>query len=57
MIDKILAILSLAVLVSFLGVIVWFVPEPDLAVVVGVVLVMAFYDFYRTAFRNNNDSD
>ncbi len=57
MIEKLLEILSPAAMVSYLGVIVWFAPEPALGVVVGVVLVMAFYDFYRTAFRNNNDSD
>jgi len=31
------------------------VPEPDLAIISLIVLAMTFYDFYRTAFRNNND--
>jgi hypothetical protein len=40
--------------VCFCGIIVWSVPEPDLAIISLIVLAMAFYDFYRTAFRNNN---
>ena len=54
MIDKCLAVFTLAVLIGFCGIIVWFVPEFDLIVVAVLVIAMAVYDFYRTAFRRNN---
>ena len=46
MIDKIMAILGLATFMAFLGVVVVFVPEPDLIVVVTFVSVLAIYDFW-----------
>lgn len=51
MIDKFLAVVSLACLIGFMGVIIWFVPDPDLVIVTIIVLAMAVYDFYREAFR------
>ena len=48
MIDKIMAILGLATFMAFLGVVVAFVPEPDLIVVVAFVSVLAIYDFWTT---------
>lgn len=49
--DRILAALSLALLLAFLGVLVGFVPELDLAAVVVVVGLMAGYDFYLSLRR------
>ncbi|MCG8354258.1 MAG: hypothetical protein MI920_01680 [Kiloniellales bacterium] len=48
MADKILAIFSLGGLVAFMGVVVWFINEPDLWIVTLLVLAMAAYDFWIT---------
>ena len=52
--DKLMAVLSLATMIAFLGVLVLFVPELDLIVVVLVVSAMAIYDFWRS-FRDRRD--
>ena len=46
--DKIFAIIALAVLFGFLGIIAWFVPEPDLIIVFAVVCILVIYDFWKT---------
>lgn len=51
MLDKILAVLSLAALILFLSIVVRFVAEPALWVVILIVVSMASYDFWRAAFR------
>lgn len=56
MIDKIMAILGLATFMAFLGVVVVFVPEPDLIVVVTFVSVLAIYDFW-SALRAQGNGD
>lgn len=50
--DNAVAMLSLACLAAFLGIVVWFVPDVDLTIVVIVTVVMAAYDFFLTAIRN-----
>lgn len=55
MTDKILAILALATMIAFLGVVVLFVPDLDLLVVVLFVSVLAIYDFWRT-FRDRRNN-
>ena len=47
--DKILAVLSMALLIAFLGILVWWVREPDLITVVVLVCGLAIYDFYKGA--------
>ena len=47
--DKLLAALSMLLFVAFLGILVWWVKEPDLIIVVVVVTVMALYDFWLGA--------
>ena len=44
--DRLLAALALLGLAAFLGVIAWFVREPDLITVFVIVILMAFYDFF-----------
>ena len=51
MTDKVLAVFSLVILICFCGILIWFVPSPDLAIISLIVLAMAFYDFYITSFR------
>ena len=53
MADKLVAVASLVGLIAFMGVVVWFVNEPDLWIVVIIVLVMASYDFWLTLRRSN----
>ena len=47
MLDRALAIISILALVAFMGIVTWFVNEPDLWIVVLIVLAMASYDFWR----------
>lgn len=46
--DRLFALLALAALIGFLGVIASFVPETDLLIVFGLVIVLAVYDFWDT---------
>lgn len=46
--DKIMAVLALATMIAFLGVVAWFVPEIDLIIVIGFVSLLAIYDFWRS---------
>ena len=48
---KIIALLALACLVAFTGIVLAFVSEPDLIIITVVVLMMAAYDFYLQIFR------
>ena len=49
LIDKALATLSMLLVIAFLGILVWWVQEPDLIIVVVVVTAMAIYDFWLGA--------
>jgi hypothetical protein len=57
MLDKVLAIVSILFLIASVGVVVWFVPEPDLMIISIIVLVMAVSDFYLLTFRKKNSDD
>ena len=50
MTDRLVAFFALVVLTVFLGIIVAFVPDPDLAIVSILALAMAGFDFYRSLF-------
>ena len=45
--DRVLAVVALATLIAFVGVVALFVGAPDLIIVAAVVLAMATYDFWR----------
>ena len=45
--DRLFAALALIALIAFLGILVVYVMRIDLAVVVGVVIILAANDFYR----------
>ena len=45
--ERVIAIVALATLIGFMGIVLGFVTEPDLIVITVIVLVMAGYDFYR----------
>ena len=44
--ERILTIIAFIVLCSFLGVLIFKLPRLDLIIVVGVTLLMAFYDLF-----------
>ena len=48
MTDKIMAVLALATMITFLGVVAFFVPDIDLIVVIALVSMMAIYDFWQS---------
>lgn len=54
MVDKVIGLLALGVLLGFFGILVGFVPDPELIMVIGVVAAMAIYEFYTTLFKNKN---
>lgn len=55
MMDKIFAAISLITLIAFVGVVVGFVREVDLAIVIVVVVLMATYDFWKTLWGGNGN--
>jgi hypothetical protein len=54
--DWIVAPLALICFALSLGVVPWFVPEPDLFIVCAGAILMAAYDFWRSASRRRNNS-
>jgi dolichol kinase len=48
MLDRILATISILMLIGFVSIIVVFVMEPDLSIIIIGVLAMAVYDFWGT---------
>lgn len=50
--DKSVAMLALAVMTVFLGILLWKVPRIDLAGIIALTLALAYYDFFRT-FRES----
>lgn len=57
MLDKLLAALSMVGLIAFLGIIIWFVREPDLFLVivipVGIAIYCVFNSFIDRSGGNN----
>jgi hypothetical protein len=47
--DKVLAVLSMALVIAFLGILVWWVRELDLTIVIVLVCVLAIIDFWKGA--------
>ena len=54
MLDKILAVTSLLCLIGFVAILVYYVREPDLTIVIVIVMVMAIYDFYLLTKPKSN---
>ena len=53
--DKSLVVLAMIGLITFNSVVLWFVREPDLIIVVSVVLCLACYDFWQYVLRAPKD--
>lgn len=56
MMDKIIVFIAMVALVAFCGVVVGFVAEPDLVIVVALVLALASHDFWISVFRKEQPS-
>jgi Flp pilus assembly protein TadB len=56
MTDKIMAILALATMIVFLGVVAWFVPDINLIIVITLVSLLAIYDFWQMLRAKGNDN-
>jgi hypothetical protein len=52
MTDRVMAAFALAVLLAFLGILVWFVPRVDLGSVVAVTALFVVYDFFVASGRS-----
>ncbi len=46
MLDKLLALISISSLAGFVGILIYYVAEPDLAIVGIAVVLMGAFDFY-----------
>ena len=57
MTDKLMAILALTTMITFLGVVAWFVPETDLIIVIGFVSLLAIYDFWQSFTKPGKHND
>jgi len=54
MLDKVIGVVAIAFLMGFMGILIGFVPIPDLVVIIGIVVAMAAFDFYRALFLKRN---
>jgi hypothetical protein len=55
MLDKILVFIAMVALITFLGVVVAFVAEPDLIIVTTLIVALASHDFWISVFKRKND--
>jgi len=55
MTNRLLAALAFAVLLGFVGILVWYVPRLDLGLVVAVTVLLAAYDFFHSAGQDDRD--
>lgn len=53
--DKIIAAVALAVLLGFIGILLWFVAKPNLIIITVLVLCLALYDFWQQLYRARKD--
>jgi hypothetical protein len=51
MIDKLVAALALALMFGFVGILLWYLPRPDLIGIIGATMALAAYDFYDAVIR------
>lgn len=50
--EKVSGAIGLTMLLLFIGVLVTYVGQVDLAIISAVVVALTFYDFWRNLFRN-----
>lgn len=56
MLDKLLALISIVCFLSFVGILIYYVTEPDLTIICVVVVAMAVFDFFLLT-RSKRGSD
>ncbi len=56
MLDKVLALISMACFVVFIGILIAYVREPDLIIICLIVVTMAVFDFFQLT-RNKQKTD
>ena len=56
MLDKFLALISIVCFAGFVGILVYYVREPDLTIICVAVVVMALVDFFLLT-RGNSKTD
>ena len=56
MLDKFLALISIVCFAGFVGILVYYVREPDLTIICVAVVVMALVDFFLLT-RDNSKTD
>ena len=54
MLDRLIGLVAIAFLIGFVGILIGFVPDIDLVIIIGVVVIMACYDFYISLFKGRN---
>jgi hypothetical protein len=52
--DRLMAVLAFALLVLFLGILIWYVPRLDLGAWVAATLGLVAWDFFAPARRRNS---
>jgi hypothetical protein len=58
MLDKLLALISIACFAGFVGILIYYVTEPDLTIICIIVVAMAVVDFYLlTRAEPKNDGE
>lgn len=55
MLDVIFAIFSMALLIAFMSVVLWYIALPNLTIIVVLVLLMGIYDFWRELRTSRKD--
>ncbi len=56
MLDKFIVLVSLIALITFLGVVIGFVAEPDLIIVTCLIIALATNDFWISVFKPGADT-
>ncbi len=56
MLDRVLALVSMACFVVFVGILIAYVKEPDLIIICLIVITMAVFDFFQMT-RNKQKTD
>ena len=53
MTDRIMALVAIATLAAFLGILVWKVPRVDLVAVIAITMALAMWDFLANAGKKS----
>ena len=54
--NKLMALLAFAVFVGFVGILIIYVPSPDLIAVVALSVALVGYDFFTSALKKTDEN-